>query len=155
MSAITDTNQKVFLIRELLEQGYRDKQICMIARAKQPYVSKVKHRRIHKDTELEEGQVFSLTEKQQKRKDALDKIMTLPEYTAAGATAEDDLVYIQVLKFFLADQNEVYKLYFHLSRKHFSRLWATKDVDIRMFDATKIGIEREVYLDLIIDFFLD
>ncbi len=42
-----DNKQKVLLIKELIQQGYKDKQICMIAQANQPYVSKIRNGKIH------------------------------------------------------------------------------------------------------------
>ena len=50
MSEITETKQKVLLIKELIKNGYKDKQICMIAQANQPYVSKIRNGKIHATT---------------------------------------------------------------------------------------------------------
>lgn len=155
MSVTTETRQRVFAIRELVSLGYKDKQVCMIVRAKQPYVSKVRSGNMHATTMLEEGEKFEFTKQQIKRREALDKILTLPDFVSSGAGIEEDALYIQVLKFFLADREEVYtKLYFHLSKKHYGRMWAASDIDIRMFDAETIGIDHFIFLDLIIDYFL-
>lgn len=151
---ITEIKQKVLLIKYLIEKGYKDKHICMIAQANQPYVSKVRHERIHAAVQLPEDKEVDISERQLKRIETLNRITSLPEFITSGGTNKHDLMYIQVLRFFMVDKEKVYNLYFHLSKKHFSRLWSTKDVDIRQFDSTIIGIERYDYLDLIIDFFI-
>lgn len=155
MLETTETKQKVLLVKLLISKGYKDKQICMIAQAKQPYVSKIRNKKIHEKTLPLENEELQLTERQISRLNALNRIISLPEYISSGSTNEQDLMYIQVLRFFMVEKEDVYNLYFHLSKKHFSRLWATKDVDIRNFDSEKIGVSRYDYLDLIVDFFME
>jgi hypothetical protein len=150
---VEDNRQKVLLIKELISKGYKDKHICMIAQAKQPYVSKIRNNKIQGMTVLEDGEALELNESQEKRLNALNKIINLPEIFNSG-TNHQDILYIQVLKFFMVDKEDVYNLYFHLSKRQFRNYWVMKDADILDFDSTLIGIEKEVYLDLIIDYFI-
>jgi len=150
---VEDNKQKVLLIKDLIQKGYKDKHICMVSQANQPYVSKIRNNKIHTSTKLEDGESFQLTEKQSKKLDALNKILHLPEIFTAG-TQEQDIVYIHVLKFFMVDKEDVYNLYFHLSKRQFRNYWVMKEVDILNFNSELINIEREVYLDLIIDYFI-
>lgn len=147
MSEIIDAKQRALLILQLDAQGYKEKQICMITQAKQPYVSKVRNRKMYADLECCE---VELTPRQQARKDALDKIINMPEFIT-----NDYAMVIQVMRFFLVPKEEVYEKFFYVSQKQFGRIWSMKDVDIRMFDSEKIGVSKYDFLDLIIDYFLD
>ena len=144
---------KVLLIKHLIQKGYKDKHICMIAQAKQPYVSKIRNGKIHKNTNLNPGERLELTQDQTKRLEAVNRILTLPEILTPGTT-DNDIVYMHVLKFFMVEQEDVYNLYFHLSKSGFRNLWRMKGVDILSFNSELIGIEQQVYLDLIIDYFI-
>lgn len=125
----------------------------MIAQVKQPYVSKIRNGKIHRETKLKVNQELILSEDESLRQEAVNKILQLPEIFTAG-TSEQDLIYMHVLKFFMVEKEDVYNLYFHLSKRQFNRYWVKKDVDIRLFDSELIQINSKVYLDLIIDYFL-
>lgn len=144
---------KALVVKQLIQDGYKDKHICMIAQVKQPYVSKIRNGKIHRETTLKENQELTLSEDESLRQEALNKILQLPEIFTAG-TSEQDLIYMHVLKFFMVEKEDVYNLYFHLSKRQFNRYWVKKDVDIRLFDSQLIQIDSKVYLDLIIDYFL-
>lgn len=148
-----DNKQKVLLIKQLIDKGYKDKHICMIAQANQPYVSKIRNKKIHVSTILEADEYFEVTEEQTNRLNALNKIISLPEIFTSGTT-EQDIIYMHVLKFFMVEKEDVYNLYFHLSKRQFRNYWVMKDVDILNFDTSLIGVEKQVYLDLIIDYFI-
>lgn len=148
-----DKIQIVLVIKDLIEKNYKDKHICMIAQAKQPYVSKIRNKKIHINTSIDNNETLEYTLSQKKRKEALDKILMLPEILTPGTT-DNDIVYMHVLKFFMVDKEDVYNLYFHLSKTQFRNYWRMKDVDILKFDTSLIGIDQEIYLDLIIDYFI-
>ena len=148
-----DNKQKVLLIKQLIGKGYKDKHICMIAQANQPYVSKIRNKKIHVNTVVEADEYFKVTEEQTNRLNVLNKIISLPEIFTSGTT-EQDIIYMHVLKFFMVEKEDVYNLYFHLSKRQFRNYWVMKDVDILNFDTSLIGIDKQVYLDLIIDYFI-
>lgn len=148
-----DKKRKPLLVKKLIRDGYKDKHICMIAQVKQPYVSKIRNGKIHQQTILNDSEEIALTEKEILRQQAIHKFLELPEIYTPGTT-EQDLIYMHVLKFMMVDKEDVYNLYFHLSKRQFNRYWVKKDVDIRLFDSNLIGIDSKVYLDLIIDYFL-
>ena len=148
-----DNKQKVLLIKQLIGRGYKDKHICMIAQANQPYVSKIRNKKIHVNTVVEADEHFKVTEEQTNRLNVLNKIISLPEIFTSGTT-EQDIIYMHVLKFFMVEKEDVYNLYFHLSKRQFRNYWVMKDVDILNFDTSLIGIDKQVYLDLIIDYFI-
>lgn len=148
-----DRRQVVLLIKALIEKGYKDKHICMITHAKQPYVSKIRNKKMHLDTVLEEDELLALTEEQEKRLNAVNRILSIPELTTSGTT-EQDLIYIQVLKFFMVDREDILNLYLHLSTNQVRNYWRKKGVDILKFDSELIGIPYKVYLDCIIDYFI-
>lgn len=148
-----ETKQDVILIKELIEKGYRDKHICLITKCNQPYVSKIRNGKIHIYTTLENGELLILTEEQRKRLDTLNKLIALPELVNRNTT-DQDIMYIHLLKFLMVEKEDVYNLYFHLSKKQFNRYWVMKGIDIRYFDSAAIGIDLRDYLDLIIDYFI-
>lgn len=111
---------KALIVKKLIQDGYKDKHICMIAQVKQPYVSKIRNGKIHKDTKLKENQELILSEEESSRQEAVNKILQLPEIFNAG-TSEQDLIYMHVLKFFMVEKEDVYNLYFHLSKRQFNR----------------------------------
>jgi hypothetical protein len=149
-----ESKQVVVLIKELIDKGYRDKHICLITKANQPYVSKIRNGKIHLDTNLNAGELLILTEEQRKRLDTLNSLIALPEIVNMNTT-DQDIMYIHLLKFLMVEKEDVYNLYFHLSKKQFNRYWVMKKVDIRYFDSNAIGIDQRDYLDLIIDYFID
>lgn len=148
-----DNKQKVLLIKELINKGYKDKHICMITQCNQPYVSKIRNKKIHVNTVIEINELFQIKEEQNNRLNVLNRIISLPEIFTSG-TNDQDIIYMHVLKFFMVEKEDIYNLYFHLSKRQFRNYWLMKDVDILTFDTSLVGIEKELYLDLIIDYFI-
>jgi len=148
------SRQEVLFIKNLISSEYKDKHICLVTKAKQPYVSKIRHGRLQAKTSLRPDEVLELTNEQKVRLNTLNKILSMPEIINA-ATNDDDLIYMHVLKFFLMNKEQVADLYFHLPKRIINQYWIKKDVDIRMFKSDLIGIPRREYLDLIIDYFLE
>lgn len=148
-----DNKQKVLLIKELINKGYKDKHICMITQCNQPYVSKIRNKKIHVNTVIESDEIFEIKQEQNNRINVLNRIISLPEIFTSG-TNDQDIIYMHVLKFFMVEKEDIYNLYFHLSKRQFRNYWLMKDVDILTFDTSLVGIEKELYLDLIIDYFI-
>ena len=115
-----DKKRKPLLVKKLIRDGYKDKHICMIAQVKQPYVSKIRNGKIHQQTILNDSEEIALTEKEILRQQAIHKFLELPEIYTPGTT-EQDLIYMHVLKFMMVDKEDVYNLYFHLSKRQFNR----------------------------------
>jgi hypothetical protein len=150
---VEDKLHKPLFVKQLIKEGYKDKQICMIAQVKQPYVSKIRNGKIHQQTKIDEFEQVIPYEDERSRQEAMQRILELPELYTPGTT-EQDLIYMHLLKFLMVEKEDVYNLYFHLSKRQFNRYWVKKDVDITLFDSELIGIDSKVYLDLIIDYFL-
>ena len=150
---MNNIERRIYLIRDLFEKGYKDKHICMITHAKQPYVSKIHNGIIQSKVFLPEGEELVLTEREIKRKKALDTILTIPEVYSVEDERQQ-YIYVHVLKFFMVPKKEVYKQYFHWSRNYFHAVWTDKTIDIRDFDSELIGIPIYDYADLIIEFFI-
>ena len=55
----------------------------------------------------------------------------------------------------MVEKEEIYKLYFHITKTSFNKIWTSKDINILEFDSKLIGIDSRDYLDLIIDYFID
>ena len=145
--------QIVLAIKELIGLGYKDKHICMIVQVKQPYVSKIRHGKIHVNTNPTEEEKDILNKEQRKRLDMVNLIMSAPELITSGMT-EQDTLYIHLLKFCMVKKEKIYKLYFHITKTAFNKIWTAKDVNILEFDSKLLGIDSRDYLDLIIDYFL-
>ena len=145
--------QEVLVVKDMIRYGYRDKHIQMVTHLKQAYISKVRNGKLQKNTVLENDESIKMTDAQRVRLNALNKILSMPEFY----TREEgqDVIYIHVLRFFMIEKEDIFNLYFHMSKKQFNRIWVKRDVDIRKFRSENIGIPYEVYLDLIIDFFID
>lgn len=146
--------QIVLAIKELIGLGYKDKHICMIMQVNQPYVSKIRHGKIHANTNPTEEEKNILNEKQRKRFDMVNLIMSAPELITSGMT-DQDVLYIHLLKFFMVKKEKIYNLYFHITKTAFNKIWTSKDVNILEFDSKLIDIDSRDYLDLIIDYFID
>lgn len=147
------SRQEVLLIKRLLDEGYKDKHICMIVPCLQPYVSKIRSGTLHANTNLQRGEKLELTTGQEKRLNALNRILEARELMTSTIT-EDDKAYIQLLKFLMVDKEKVYELYYHISKKKFGSIWTSKKIDIRKFNSELIGVPIYDYLDLIIDYFI-
>lgn len=145
-----EVRRKVLLIKEMIELGYRDKYICMVLQVNQPYVSRIRTKKFHLNTNKRDGEVVEMTDEEKARLKALNTIISMPELPGRGFGLQDKL-YIKVLKFFLIPKEDVHNLYFHLTRSQFFGTWLKKDMDIRGFDSEKIGVPYMVYIDLIID----
>lgn len=145
--------QEVLLAKQMMAKGYKDKHIQIVTHLKQAYISKVRNGKLQRNTILNPDEEIKLTEEQRVRLNALNKIMSMPEFY----TREEgqDSIYIHVLKFFMVEKEDIFNLYFHMSKKQFNRTWVKKDVDITKFRSENIGIPYKVYLDLIIDFIIN
>lgn len=116
-----NSREKVLLIKELIRRGYKDKHICMITQTNQPYVSKIRNGKIHKDTVLEENEKLLISRRDKLKLQALNKIISAPEiYTKSFD--EQEIIYIHVLKFFMVDKEKIYNLYVHMSKTQFNML---------------------------------
>ena len=149
-----NSRQNVLAIKELIKKGYKDKHICMVVQVNQPYVSKIRHGRIHANTNPTEEEKEVFTVEQRKRLAIVDLILSAPELITSGLT-DQDLAYIHLLKFFMVEKETIYRLYFHMSKTSFNKIWTSKDVDITQFDSMLLGIPTRDYLDLIIDYFFE
>ena len=141
--------QKVLLIKQLLEEGFSEKVIVMITKAKQPHINKIKNGKLHKNTIANEK--VRMTKEQKERYDAAKKILSMSEIPTSK-TNEQDIMYMQLLKLFMVPKEEIQKLYSHISGNRVSRYLLKKGIDIGNFDSTLLGISRKVYIDLIIDY---
>lgn len=146
---------KVAIIEKLFEMGYREKVVKMITGFNQSYINKIKNKKLHKKdkVELPNSILELLDEKQTKRLEAANKILLCKEITSNDL--EEDIKYIQLLRFFLIEKENIYNLYIHWTKSKINRYMTKKGVEILNFDSTLLDIEREVYLDLIIDYFIE
>jgi len=144
---------KILFIKDLISKDYQDKHIAMIAQVNRSYVNKLRNGVLRSDVKIKEGEFYTVDLMDVVRQKTLDRIVAVPELMISGTT-EQDMIYIHVLKFFGISKDEVYNLYFHLSKRQLGNLWAKADVKIVDFDSRLIGIPIREYLDLIIDFFL-
>lgn len=146
------SRQDILIAKEMMRKGYKDKHIQMVTHLKQPYISKIRNGKLQRNTTLEDGEQLELSKEQKVRLDALNKIISMPEFhTHEG----QDVIYIHVLKFFMVEKEDIFNLYFHMSKKQLNRIWVKNGVDITKFKSESVGIPYEVYLDLIIDFIVD
>lgn len=143
-----ESNRKAGVIKFLLEQGLAEKHIVMIMQAQQPYVNKIKNKKLHIDTPLIEN---GMTPEESARYDAVKRIIKAGELPTNG-TDEQDKIYIHLLKFFMVPKEQIRALYNHIAISRVDRILRKKDVDLGNFDSTLLGIPRQVYLDLIIDY---
>lgn len=141
--------QKVAFAKQMFLDEYTNKQIEMVVKLSQSLLSKIKNGRVHNSVSPS-GQ---MTSEQENRKYALDKILSMPEFYSQNSY--DDIVYIHVLKFCMVDKRDVRKLYLHFSTGFFNRIWLKKDIDIRKFKSELIDLPYDLYLDLIIDMFVN
>lgn len=149
LDEITVKNLKILIAR-----GYTDKQIALVSKYSRAFINKVRNGSKHSLVKLERADKLQIDKKEIKRLDALQKILDMPEMWGVNIS-NNDIYYIHLLKFLGKSKNEVFNLYFHLSQKAFGSIWNKSGVDIKMFDAEKIGVDNSAYLDLIIDFFIE
>lgn len=143
-----ENNRKAGVIKFLLNQGLAEKHVVMIMQAQQSYVNKIKNKKLHVNTDaIEDG----MTSEENARYDAVKKIISAKELPTNG-TDEQDKIYIHLLKFFMVPKEQIRALYNHIAISRVDRILRKKDIDLGNFDSTLLGIPREVYLDLIIDY---
>lgn len=144
-----DRNSLVLVIKQLLEEGLPEKMVVLITQAKQPYINKIKNGKLHKNTILD-GKV-KLTEEQENRYKIVKKILSMPELPTSGIN-EQDIIYMQLLKFFMVPKEQIQELYNNLTKMKISRFLLMKKIDLGNFESELIGIPKEDYLELMIDF---
>ena len=139
------------LVKKLSQMGYREKIIKMITGFNQSYINKVINNKLYKDLDADAEELV-ISAEQIKKIDAVDKILSCAEiYTE---DKEQELMYIHLLKFFLVEKETIYKMFPYLTKRKIAQDFMKKNIDILNFDSTLLGIPREIYLDLIIDFFI-
>jgi len=141
--------QKIFLIKQLLKEGFSEKIIVMITKAKQPHINKIKNGKLHKD--IEYNGIIKMTYEQKQRYEAAKIILSMRELPITGI-GEQDIIYMQLLKFFMVPKQQIYELYNNMSKNRIDRYLLKKGIDIGKFNSELLGIQKKVYLDLIIDY---
>ena len=147
MGGSIDVKQRVGLIKKLQEWGYKEKHIIMITGDNQSYVNRVLNGRLHAATTTENVEI---DEKTRKKIMAVDRI--LDPIDIFSDDPRQDIKYIKVMKLFMVDKDIIYKTYDFLAKARVNRMLNRKDVDLTLFDSTLIGIDREIFLELIVDF---
>lgn len=149
---MTEIKQKVLTIRTLAEKGYREKMIRMITGANQPHINKIVNGKLHTETKLEEGEELVLTEEQKERLSIVNVIRSCPELP--GNDPRQDLLYLHTLKFFMAEKEDIYNAFPHWTEGAVSRALSRKGVDIMDFNVELLGLDRRLFLEMIVDFFI-
>lgn len=143
-----ESNRRAGVIKSLLNEGLSEKHVIMIMQAQQSYVNKIKNKKLHVNTQaIQDG----MTPEEYARYGAVKKIINVSELPTDG-TDEQDKIYIHLLKFFMVPKEQIRALYNHIAISRVDRILRKKDVNLGNFDSTLLGIPREVYLDLIIDY---
>ena len=140
-------NDRVGLIKQLQEWGYKEKHIIMITGDNQSYVNRILNGRLHAATIAKN---LEIDEKTRKKIMAVDRI--LDPIDIFSDDERQDIKYIKVMKLFMVDKEVIYKTYDFIAKAKINRMMNRKDVDLTLFDSTLIGIEREIFLELIVDF---
>jgi len=138
-------------VKKLIEKGYTDKEIALVTKFSQSFINRIRSGKKHADVEYDPD--VSLSKEESTRLNTLNQILALNEMWGVSV-GENDLYYIHLLKFLGVSKQRVFELYAHLSKKHFNSLWLKSDVQIKLFDPTRLGISSYEYLDLIIDYFI-
>lgn len=150
--AVRVDDSTIYLIKYLLDNNYPDKVVSMITHAKQPYVSKIKNKKLHKDKPIKDLSEIKIDKETEERLKVARQILNLPEIYTTGTTKQD-VIYIQVLKFFMVDKKKVYEeLYFHLSKREFNKYWGAKNANLIDFDTSLINVDKRAFIDLILDY---
>jgi|GEM_PF-4171994 len=144
-----DKEQLVCAIKYLLDVGLPEKLVVLVTQAKQPYVNKIKNGKLHRNTKIEEG--FKLNSEQQNKYEIVKKILFMPELPTSGI-GEQDVIYMQLLKFFMIPKDKIIELYNNLAKVKVSRLLLKKKIDLGNFDSELIGVDKKEYLELMIEF---
>lgn len=153
MERSNDTVNNVLLIRKLAKEGFREKVIKMITGLNQSYINKIVNNKLYRDLQFTEGEEVEMSQAQELRLDAAKKILACKEIFTDEPKQE--MIYMQLLKFFLIDKQEIFKLYPYMTKTKISRYLLKKDVNILEFNSELIQVPKEVYLDLVIDYFID
>lgn len=141
--------EDIILIKLLAAEGISNRIIGKIIDAKESYVWSVKTGKLNGHIVLEEGEELVLDEVTKRRVEVVRKIMEGNDLPTSDY--KQNLIYIQLLRYFGFSKEQIYKIYNHKSKKYISNLLWIKDVDLWDFDSTLLGIERKDYLDFMID----
>jgi len=142
-----ESNKKASTIKSLLAEGFSEKSIVMILQVQQPYVNKIKNGKLHVNTPAE----MNLTDLEREKYEAVKKIFNASELPT-NKVEEQDIYYIHLLRFFNVPKEKIHGLYNHMAVSKVDRIMRKKGVDLGFFDSTLLGIPKEIYLDLIIDY---
>jgi hypothetical protein len=142
-------SNKAGIIKTLLAEGFSEKSIVMVMQVQQPYVNKIKNGKLHRDTNA--ASLEAMTPQECARYEATKKITAASDLPTASVD-EQDRMYIHLLKFFNVPKDKIRQLYNHFSVSKIDKILRRKDVNLGNFDSMLLGIARETYLDLIIDY---
>lgn len=140
-------NKRVAIIKQLQEWGFKEKHIRMITGEGQSYVNKILNGRLHAGKSVEK---VEFDEKMRKKIMAAEKFIDPVDIFTDDE--RQDMKYMRVLRLFMVDKETIYRLYNFYSKAKVNRMLLTKGVDITLFDSTLLGIEREIFIELIIDY---
>lgn len=138
---------RVGTIRILHSMGFKEKHIRMITGENQSYVNKIIRGNLHRFTDTSSVQ---LKPEILEKVEAVKKILEVPVLFTADV--EQEIKYVKILRMFLVEKEQIYKLYDYMSKAKINRWLSKKDVEIVLFDSKLLGIRPEIFLDLIVNF---
>lgn len=141
---------KVLIIKGFHEKGYRQKVIQIITQYNQPYINKVINQKLHQGVQYSDDIKLILSEEQKKRLDAVNRILSCKDIFTENF--DQEIIYMKLLRFFLVSKDDIYNLYNYISKRRINTYLVMKKLEIKDFDASLLGIEQEVYYDLIVDY---
>ena len=87
-----ESNKKVGAIKQLLKEGFTEKNIMMVMQMQQPYVNKIKNGKLHQDTPILED---AMSPQESARYNAIKIILSTPELPT-NKLEEQDIIYIHL-----------------------------------------------------------
>ena len=134
-------------IKYLAERGFTNKQICIITRSLQPYVTKVMNGTLCKRAEATDAEASDV-EKLRERN--LEMIKACTHKVAAPNASEEQIAqYIQLLRFLGVPREKIRILYGEMSTRHFDILYKMWFADYTAVKPEWLGISQKELDDLL------
>lgn len=141
--------ERAILIKHLIELGWTDTAIAKVVKTTRSYIYKIRTDQLHRNTYIEDGENFPISEENRRRLIAAEIILQQRELPSPDF--EQDVIYIHLLRHFGVPKENIYKLYSHMTKASISRELMRRDIDLFDFKPELLGIDSYAFFDLMID----
>lgn len=133
---------KVAFTKQLLEQGYTQKQISIIVGRHPSWVQRIAARTTYLYVSKND---YEFDGELEARKHTFDVLLSVPEIAGDGELDEQDIAYIRILKYCGVQYSQVRDIYFDRPRNELRKTWDyVNQLEVPMFDGAHLNLREDI-----------